>query len=533
MSTSQAGPVTGGAAVVAALEACGVRHVFGIPGTHNLEIYRALAGSGIDHVVTRHEQGAGYAADGYARATGRPGVCVTTTGPGLTNIVTAAATAYADSVPLLVISPGVPRGMERADVGWLHEMKDQHAMAEAVFAASHRVDSAAEAAAAILETFAAWSVPGRHRPVHVEVPVDVLEGPWDGALPEAPAAPGVPVPAPADLDRAAALLAGPGSVAVLAGGGALDAADALRELAERLAAPVVTTVAAKGLLPEDHPLSLGASVRLPAAQAVLESAETLLVVGSEVADTDLWEHVLAPGGTVVRIDVDPAQAHKNVAAGVVLTGDAGPILVGLLARLGGGDREPAALGAVRAAIRDQALTDAGPLAGVQDALRAACPADVVVAGDSSQVSYYGTVHFWPMPEPRRFLYPTGYATLGYGLPAGIGAALATGRPVLVLLGDGAFTFSCQELMTAAALGLPVVVAVVDNGGFREIRDQMVDRGIPPLAVDLPRPDPVALARGFGVPGEPAADVADLAARVAAAFERGGPALVWLTLDDER
>ncbi|MGA8977785.1 MAG: thiamine pyrophosphate-binding protein, partial [Pedococcus sp.] len=170
-------PVTGGAAVIDALVAHGVRDVFGIPGTHNLELYRYLPTSGIRHVVTRHEQGAGYAADGYARITGQPGVIITTSGPGITNAITALATAYADSIPVLAISPGPPRGQVRADVGWLHEVKDQQAALDAVTGRSIRVESAdeiPEVLAAVFEEFATT----RPRPVHLEVPVDVLEGEW-------------------------------------------------------------------------------------------------------------------------------------------------------------------------------------------------------------------------------------------------------------------------------------------------------------------------------------------------------------------
>jgi acetolactate synthase-1/2/3 large subunit len=532
MTVNEESRRTGGTAVVAALSKCGVRHIFGIPGTHNLEIYREIGRSSIQHVSVRHEQGAGYAADGYARSSGSPSVCLTTTGPGLTNSITAAATAYADSVPMLVVSPGMPRGLERADVGWLHEMKDQHAMAEAVFEASHRVRSADEAVQTILTAFAAWSVPGRHRPVHLEVPVDILEGGWDGWLPDLPAPP-VPVADPAELDRAASILGGSGTAAILVGGGAVGAGRELRALAERIGAPVVTTIGAKGVLPEGHGPSLGASVRLPEAQQVLESADTLLIVGSEISPSDLWDHALTPRGTVIRIDIDPHQMHKNLRGDVVLLGDSGPVLQGLLDRLqGDGGYSVPNLDGLRTRIQEEAQADAGPLSQIQDALRAVCPDDVIVAGDSSQISYFGTAHFWPMPAPHRFIYPTGFATLGYALPAGIGAALGTGRPVLAMLGDGAFTFSCQELMTAAALHLPVVTVVVDNSGFGEIRDEMVARGIEPLGVDLPRPDPVALAKGFGLPGEVASGIDDLAERVDRAFRRGGPALIWLTLGGE-
>ena len=170
-------PVTGGAAVIDSLVAHGVRDVFGIPGTHNLELYRYLPASGIRHMVTRHEQAAGYAADGYARVSGRPGVLITTSGPGITNAVTALATSYADSVPTLAVSPGVPRGKVGADIGWLHEVKNQQAVLDAVCGRSIRVEDADEIPEVVATVFDGFAS-GRPRPVHLEVPVDVLEGEW-------------------------------------------------------------------------------------------------------------------------------------------------------------------------------------------------------------------------------------------------------------------------------------------------------------------------------------------------------------------
>jgi thiamine pyrophosphate-dependent acetolactate synthase large subunit-like protein len=201
---------TGGHAIVRALQENGVTDAFGIPGTHNLEIYRHLHGSGIRHVTPRHEQGGGYAADAYARVAGRPAAVITTTGPGLTNVTTAAATAYADSIPVLLVSPGMPRGLERRDVGWLHEMKDQHAHLDAVVDRSIRVQSAAEGYAAVHETFRRWAT-RRPRPVHIEVPVDVLESPYDTAdLPAVGLAGAVPTPRAEQVRAAAEVLANAG-----------------------------------------------------------------------------------------------------------------------------------------------------------------------------------------------------------------------------------------------------------------------------------------------------------------------------------
>jgi len=522
-------PATGGAAVVDALAAHGVRDVFGIPGTHNLEVYRYLAGSGIRHVVTRHEQGAGYAADGYARVAGRPGVLLTTSGPGITNAVTALATAYADSVPLLAISPGPPRGQVRADAGWLHEVKDQQAALDAVTAHSLRVESADDIPEAVADAFEGFASI-RPRPVHLEVPVDVLEGEWvRRAVPalRQPQQAGAPI---AQAQQIAELLIAAANPLLVAGGGARGATDAIRTLAE-LGIPVLTTVNGKGVLDETHPSALGASIRLPVAHRAMNDADLLLVVGSELGDSDLWGGAVEPGTpggrTVVRIDIDPAQMHKNVRADLDVVGDAAVVLGAVLDALpADGFHARSVDPATRRAIDADAARDAGPWTAIQDTLRDALPADTVIAGDSSQVTYYGTVHHWPFTPANRLLYPTGYATLGYGLPAAIGAKVAEpSRPVVALVGDGAAMFSIQELATAAQQRLPLPVVVVDNGGYAEIREQMVERGIEPQAVDLPRVDLPAVARAMGGHGVRADDLDDLGRLAAGALEADGPTLI--------
>ena len=521
--------MTGARAVVEALCGNGVDLVFGIPGTHNLEIYRALAASPIRHVTPRHEQGAGYAADGYYRVTGRPGVCVTTSGPGLTNICTAVATAYADSIPMLVISPGVPRGMERADVGWLHEMKDSQAHLDAIVARSIRVASADEAVDAVNESFARWRVE-RPRPVHLEVPLDVLDGPWSGVV----AGPRSVAPTAPDVGAAPGLIAGARSPVLVLGGGARHAAAAARTFAEAWDSPVITTVNGKGVLSETHPLSLGASIRLEPAQRLVDDADVVLFAGTELGDSDLWGGTISPRGRVIRVDVDPAQSHKNVGADVAIVGDAGTALTMLagMTRTGRGGAARAA--AARTEITAAALVDGAPWRAVQDILRAALPGDTVVAGDSAQVSYYGTVHFWPVESPGSFLYPPGYATLGYGLPAAIGAKLgAPGRPVLVLVGDGGFLFTVQELVTAVEQRLPLPIVVVDNGGYGEIRAQMDERGIPRTGVDLVRPDFAALARACGAYGHRIDDPAQLADLVPAALDADRPTVIHLPVPEFR
>jgi len=514
----------GGAAVVETLAAHAVDTIFGIPGTHNLELYRHFPRIGIRAVTPRHEQGAGYAAEAYARVTGRPGVVVATSGPGLTNTMTAAATAYAESQPMLILSSGMPTGTEGQDLGQLHEAKNTSAAMDQLVRWSRRVHNADEAAEAVTEAFESFSG-GRPRPVHVEIPFDVLEQQWSGE-PRIAAKASPPQADPNAVRHAAEVLAAGVQPMIIAGGGAVGAQTELTALAEVLGAPVATTVNGKGVVDETHPLSAGASIRLRAVQKAAADSDALLVVGTELGDSDLWEGQIR-GRTVIRCDIDPAQLNKNCPADHALLGDAAATVAALRAALPAGPAaSPERAARLRAACREEAAQDAGPYAEINAAVRAALPADAVLTGDSSQVTYFGSVHFFDMPAPRRFCYSPGFATLGYGLPAGVGAAIGRpGTPVAVLLGDGALMFSVQELVTLVEQRLPVPVIVVDNGGYREIRDQEIARGIPPIGVELRTPDLAALAVAMGGRGVRTTSTADLTGLVRDAVGADGPTLI--------
>ena len=302
----------------------------------------------------------------------------------------------------------------------------------------------------------------------------------------------------------------------------------VRALAERVGAPVATTCNGKGILPEDHSLSVGASVRLRVLQDAARASDGLLVVGSELGDSDLWGGRIE-SDTVIRCDIDPAQLDKNCPADVHLNGDAGACLDALLRELppgGAPSQGHDRAAALRQACAAAALVDGKVWAELNGVLRSALPADAIVAGDSSQVTYFGTVHFFPVPEPRRFLYMPGYATLGYGLPAAIGAKLADPtRAVAAVVGDGAFMFSVEELATAVELGLTLLIVVADNAGYREIRDQQETRGIDPVGVDLRVPDFPALARAFGARGVEVDRLEQLPDEVSAALAGPVPTLI--------
>jgi thiamine pyrophosphate-dependent acetolactate synthase large subunit-like protein len=314
---------------------------------------------------------------------------------------------------------------------------------------------------------------------------------------------------------------------IIAGGGAADAQSQLTALAKVLGAPVITTVNGKGAVHETHPLSAGASIRLRAAQKAAADSDMLLVIGSELGDSDLWEGQIS-GRTVIRCDIDPAQLDKNCPADHRLLGDAATTLTALLTALPA-DRAPATplrAATLRAECRQEALKDAGPYAEINAAVRAALPDDAVLTGDSSQVTYFGSVHFFDVPAPRRFCYSPGYATLGYGLPAGLGAALGRpASPTAVLIGDGALMFSVQELITLVEQRLPVPVIVVDNGGYQEIRDQQAARGIAPIGVELRSPDLATLAVAMGARGVRTTSTADLEELVCSALAADGPTLI--------
>ncbi|MFJ8475985.1 5-guanidino-2-oxopentanoate decarboxylase [Kitasatospora sp. NPDC094011] len=539
------------------LVAHGADTVFGIPGTHSLGLYEALADSPLRHVTTRHEQGAGYAADGYARVTGRPGVVFTTSGPGLLNAAAAVGQAYSDSVPLLVVSPGMPRG-HRPGTGALHEVKDQRGVMAALCGWSRRVGSAAELLDALDEAYAGFGA-ARARPVHVEVPVDLLDAPVAGPPPYGllPAGPPPYDPSPADpppydpspteppatppagLAAAAAVLAAARRPVIVAGGGAVTAGPELAELAALVGAAVVTSVNGKGVFPEDHPSSLGAGLHLAAVHAALAEADAVLAVGTELSPADTWDRPLAVPGPLVRVDLDPGQLHRNAEAAHPLCGPAGPVLAALAgavrAALPAGKRPPGPqLARWRAAVRAEGDRLAAPWAGLVGRLRAALPAGAVLVNDSAQVCYYGATTAFRVAGPRRFLYPTGFGTLGYALPAAIGARTARpDTPVVALCGDGGLQFTLNELATAVELRLPLPVVVVDNGGYGEIRAQMSGRGFRPLAVDVPGPDPVALARAFGAAGVHAASPAAAARAVAAALRADGPTVVAIRESDCR
>jgi acetolactate synthase-1/2/3 large subunit len=516
--------------LVALLERYDVELVFGIPGVHTAELYRGLAGSRIRHVTPRHEQGAGFMADGYARLSGKPGVCFVITGPGVTNIATAMAQAYQDSIPMLVISGVAAVAQLGHGNGSLHELPDQQGLAAKLTAFSHTLFRAEDLPAVLARAFAIFDA-ARPRPIHIEVPIDVMERSVDGSPPSSP--PHVsPATLPAEgMAEATRMLETAETPLILLGGGARGPRDTYVELAERLDAPAVMTVNARGSLPAGHPLAVPVSPSMKAVRRLIEVSDLVFAVGTEIGPTDYDMYAagdFAIPGKLLRVDIDPVQLMRNGAADLALVGDAAATVRGLLAAVGTSRRERG--GAGRAAnAREAALAELSPamrqhIAFLAD-IRAALPGAVIV-GDSTQPVYAGNLYYEADAPSGWFNSATGYGTLGYALPAAIGAKLgAPDRPVVCLAGDGGIQFTLAELGSAMDAQTPIIVLVWNNRGYGEIKTYMESRGIRPEGVDLTTPDFCAIARAFGLAAERLDKRADLGGLLKTAAKRNVPTLI--------
>jgi acetolactate synthase I/II/III large subunit len=467
---------TVGERLVEGLAARGVKVVFGIPGVHTVELYRGLSNSPVHHVTARHEQGAAFMADGYARVSGRPGVAFVITGPGLTNALTAMAQARADSVPMLVISGVNARDTLGKGLGRLHELPDQAALV-ATLCPTRQITEPAQVGPVLDWAFATMAS-GRPGPVHIEVPTDVMPLPCDALAAPAQVLP--PLLPPRDaLARATDLLNAAARVVILAGGGAKAAGPVLQALAEALDAPVVQTANARGLM-HGHPLTVPASMSLQSIRALVAPGVQVLAVGTELGTTDYDANLV--GGLpdlsgMIRIDVCADQLARHP-AGLTLQGDAGAVLAALAGRPRTGDGVARAATAIAAAKAEIARDyPAMPLqASMVQAIRDAQPRAILV-GDSTQPVYAANFLYDHDRPQGWFNAATGYGALGFAPGAAVGAALAApGVPVVCLIGDGGLQFSPGELRAAVDEHLPITYVVWNNAGFREIAEAMARAG---------------------------------------------------------
>lgn len=522
-------------ALVAALRSEGVDTVFGIISIHMLEVYDAIKRRGdIRLVVPRHEQAAALMADGYARATGKVGVSLSSTGPGAANAVGGLFEAWASSSPVLHLTSQVPSDLLGRGKGPLHEAKDQAGMFRAVAGWVATLTEPGQFPRAVHEAFRRLRS-GRPRPVVLELPVDLqsaeIEAPADL---EEPAAAVPPEPPQRLVAAAGEMLRSAARPMILAGGGvvAADAAPELLALAERLEAPVLTTPGGRGAFPDDHPLALGNLLTEPGVAALLAESDVMLAVGTRLSGqpTGNWSVKLPP--RLVHVDIDPEVIGRNYPAALGLVGHARPILARLLACLDG--RRPAAgppvretVKGIRDAARQRAEAAFPFLIQAADEIRARTARDAVVVADATIPSYFAVNRIMPVYEPRTFMYPHGSNAIGPSVPLALGAKV--GRPdrqVVTVVGDGGFMLNCAELATGVQERLGVPILLFNDRGYGILR-RMQERQFQGrhIGVDLHTPDFAALARAFGAEGVTVETPAAMGAELELALERDVPTVI--------
>lgn len=528
--------ITGGEAVVAALRNEGVEAVFGIPGTYNLAIYDALYDSAIRHILARHEGGAAMMADGYARASGRPGVCLTIAGPGATNALTGLITAHTESSPVLMVTTEIEKRLIGLDRGVSHEIKQQLDIFRAALISAARAETVKAIPPAIHQAMATMRR-GRSRPTYVEIPWDVLgtqdETEPGGSLPVAR-----PAGDPATIETAARLLGKAKRPLIFSGLGVLrsEASSELCQLAELLQCPVITTANGKGGLPEDHPLALGAGVgRNPALTEALAQADVVLAIGTSFGTFSMLGWSVQIPGRIIRVDIAAEQLSKNYPAEVAIHGDARLVLKQLADQLpsaaGRDDSYASKLKAAAQAARANIEAEGGNGPLLVQQLRKVLPPDTIIVVDVTAALMWLAWNF-EIYRPNSFLIPWNSATLGFALPAALGAKVAhPERPVVALAGDGGFLFTGQELATAAQHNLPVVVIVLNNQAHGAIKlQQMEHYGGRYLAVDLEGPNYTAFAQALGVEGVRVTSMETLGDLVQEALASGRPRLLEVLLN---
>jgi acetolactate synthase I/II/III large subunit len=520
----------GGQAVARAVRAEGIDHIFGIVGTHNSLLFDGLTDlPDVRVVTTRHEGGAGFMADGFARATGRPAACIVVPGPGLTNLMTALGQAYLDSVPILALTGQNPTPLLERRLEEFHELHASLDVASSVTASARRLASPADAPRLIREAVKLMRT-GHPRPTLIEVPLDVA-----AAEAEVELLPPVedfqrPSGDPEAIGRAAEQLGNARKPIILAGGGviAAEARDAL------LAAPVIMTGHGRGAIPDDHPASLGDGWgRLTYFDELFAEADATLIVGASmdyVTDAERGAKLPDP---VIQIDIDPSAIGRHRAVAVGIVGDARMALERLGDALGG----PAGPGlwcdadAIRATKREQISAKAGPVLAMLDAIRSVLPRDAIVTDDLCLPGYWASAAL-PIYEPRTFMHPGMFGTLGYALPAAIGASI--GRPdrkVVALAGDGGFLYTSQELATAVQEGVNVVAIVFNDNAYGALKlFQDRNHAGRRIGVELRNPDFAKLAEAYGAHGIKLRSHTDLAAGLSDALGRRGPVVIECPLD---
>lgn len=531
-----------------------VETIFGFPGGAVLPIYDALYARSdrISHVLTAHEQHAGHAADGYARRTGRTGVCLATSGPGATNLVTAIATAYMDSSPVVFITGNVPQSLMGTDS---FQEADISGMTMPVTKHNYLVHSVEKLAPTLREAFFI-AASGRPGPVLVDIPKDVqvaeteyvpLSGdalipplsakhPTVQLRPSGEALERYKTKAQPRLEKAAQLIAEAHRPLIYCGGGViLSGAEAeLLALAERVDAPVVSSLMGLGAVPATNPRMLGmlGMHGTHAANIAMQRCDLLIAVGVRFSDRALGKAAaFAPSAKVLHIDIDRAEINKNVTTTLHITGDARLVLELLLSRVSRKHHElwmQQACGMAEDYLTDSLFEPRKILKTI-----AATAPDITVATDVGQHQMWTAQHF-PFIHPRQLITSGGLGTMGYGLGSAMGAAAGDpeGNPVVLITGDGSFRMNLTELSTIQHYGFPVIVVIFNNGTLGMVRQwQTLFYGHRYSQTTLDRgPDFVKLADAYGIEGTRVSDLAAFAEAFAKAVRERKPCIIECMLD---
>jgi len=524
--------MTGGQAVVRSLEAEGLNVVFGIPGAYSLELYDALLDCpGVRHILTRHEQGAAFMADGYARASGRIGVCMTVNGPGVTNAFTAIAQAHSDSSPVLSITSQINSKYIGREKGVLHELKDQLWVFEPITARSQRLTEVSHIPEAIHSALKMIKTQ-RPRPIHLEVPTDVLAAVDKVEIVEGEEYERGGSPS-ATVEEAVQCLMEAQQLLIYAGGGVISsgASPELLCLAGLFQAPVLTSGMGKGVIPEDHPLSLGVAwIPRVDVSEIVRKADVVLAVGTRFTADFTSDWTVPFPKHLIQIDIDEGEIGKNYPVRVGLVGDAKKTLQQILKSLDNKEVKPqprflAEMQALKRRMQQELKLKSDKEWPVMEEIRAALPRDTIICADMTMF-WVETLALFPVYEPRTFFFPWGYGTIGFSFPAAIGAKVACPeRPVVAMCGDGAFMYTCQELATAVKYGINVPVILFNDDCYANIRLQQMNQFGRCSEVDLVNPDFVKFAESFGAKGVRIEDLGELKPAIEEALEADGPTII--------
>ena len=489
-------------ATIELLSNYGVTTIFGIPGVHTLDFCHALTDDAdvpnkIRHVQARNEQGAGFMAEGWARATGDVGVALVISGPGVTNASTALGQCYADSLPMLLISAEPVSTSLGKGQGVLHEITEQKKVTEPLTAFSETVKTPADVPVLLERAFTIFQSK-RPRPVHISIPIDIqkqrVDSNWQA----------VEIASTAEVNEnsifeAVNLIAKSKKVVLVIGGGACESQDEIRKLKDKLGAVVITTTAGKGVIDDNDPLTItGGTVRAEARE-YLSKADLVLAIGTELAETDNYVGKYSISGKIIRVDIDSKKINDNYQATIGLVGDAKKIVRKLNNKLNyaldQGHRETAKLevAKIKKSIEDNLSKTERRHKKFLNILRKIAPPETIFSTDACQLSYTG-VFGCNVPKARKWLHPVGFCALGNALPNAIGAKIALPKiPVIVIVGDGGFMFSMPEILTARENNLSLPIIIWENGGYKQIQDDMQAIGVDRVGVEGLNPDFIKLA----------------------------------------